>query len=600
MFPSRGQGAGTSAPPPQDTFREVFQSRLQARLNSQDSSCRDTANRTSRLASPRALDHRGSPVTGRRAAPGATTAAASHPAAYSQVNKTRHQEQQVHKGSQSQAAQDSTASQKGSGATGLPQGVSDLLAFLQALPGGALTVPPEQVPAVSSYLVNAGLPQAEVNQLLTPNGSQGVTLTAANLMAAWQQAQGQGAGPGLGQPQAGASQTQTGADQSPAPQDIRQTQDYQALWDRLSLPQSQLPTLRLALAKLGATPEALAKLDEQSQGGQGIPLTRVWQMLQNVTDSPGAGGQTSASSQAVTSQSALVGQQPVTGGEMAEWRQMLLAAGLPSEVVDKLWGRTSPDTQGQLKTRLLSMAPDEQSLQVIDNPKPLYLPANLRLRPFFWQGQNGGSPFQAPFQEQAQGQAQLNGNGAEAKGQNPASQLASLVTTMASGENMTLPSFAAELQGLTQGLPDSGGAGGQTGPVFTSFSPEIQESLWSQLQTGVTANLGEGQSQVTISLNPPELGQIQLSLQLSGQEVAVTAVATRPEVAEMASQGVQQLVQALTQQGLVLTQFQIHVQDQPTGQVAPVASASRGKGGEPGGSSSTSSRRRHSEVDRFV
>ena len=394
-----------------------------------------------------------------------------------------------------------------------------------------------------------------------------------------------------------------GANQPQAAQDIRQTQDYRALWERLSLPQSQLPALRLALARLGATPEALAKLDEQGQAGQGIPLTRVWQMLQNVTDGQaptGASGQANAAPEANPSQTAIVSQQPVVGAEMEDWRQMLLQAGLPPAVVEKLLGEASPGTQEQLKSRLLSMAPDEQGSLVLDDPKPLYLPANLRMRPFFWQGQNGGSPFQEQAQEQGQGQGQLSGNGAEAKGQNPASQMAGLAAALSSGTGLALPSFAAEFQGLTQGLPNSGAAWGSTGPFWRPFSPELQESLWNQLQAGVTANLGQGESQVTISLNPPELGQIKLSLQLSGQELAVTAVATRPEVAEMAGLGMPQLVQALAQQGLVLTQFQVHLQDQPTGQVAPVAAAPRGKGGEPGGSSSTSSRRRTSEVDRFV
>jgi flagellar hook-length control protein FliK len=116
----------------------------------------------------------------------------------------------------------------------------------------------------------------------------------------------------------------------------------------------------------------------------------------------------------------------------------------------------------------------------------------------------------------------------------------------------------------------------------------------------MTANLSQGENQVTISLNPPELGHIQLSLNLSGQELAVTAVATRPEVAALANLGVPQLIQALAQQGLVLTQFQVRLQDQPTGQIAPVVAGARQKGSEPGGNLSTSSRRRSGEVDRFV
>jgi flagellar hook-length control protein FliK len=194
----------------------------------------------------------------------------------------------------------------------------------------------------------------------------------------------------------------------------------------------------------------------------------------------------------------------------------------------------------------------------------------------------------------------LNGNGAEAKGQVPASQLAALATAASPGETLALPAFAAQLQGLTQGVPDPGSVSGETGPVYRPFSPEIQESLWTQLQSGITSNLGQEESQVTISLNPPDMGQIQISLQLNGQELAVTAMASRPEVAAMANLQMLQLIQAIAQQGIVHTQFQVHVRDQPAGQIAPVAAGPRTKGGEPGGSSSTSSRRRSAEVDRFV
>ena len=93
-----------------------------------------------------------------------------------------------------------------------------------------------------------------------------------------------------------------------------------------------LPTLRLALARLGGSPEVLAQLDNASQGSQGIPLSRVWQILQNLQNGQGLsdnGAQSGAAAQANSSQSAVVGQQPVTGTEMTDWRQMLLQAGLP-------------------------------------------------------------------------------------------------------------------------------------------------------------------------------------------------------------------------------------------------------------------------------
>ena len=111
------------------------------------------------------------------------------------------------------------------------------MAFLQSLPGGSLKFPPEQVPAVSTFLVSAGLPQAEVDRLLSPAGPQELSLSAADLMAAWQRVQGQGAAGGVAlgpnQPPAGtpvaSNQTQLGANQHQETPDIRQTQDYRTL-----------------------------------------------------------------------------------------------------------------------------------------------------------------------------------------------------------------------------------------------------------------------------------------------------------------------------------------------------------------------------------
>jgi flagellar hook-length control protein FliK len=516
----------------------------------------------------------------------------------------------------SQAA-DQTKSPSGTGQNNPAapsQALSDLMAFLQALPGGALTIAPEQVPKVASMLANAGLPQAEVDQLLTANSSGDVTLTAANLQAAWQRVQGQGvagaAAPGLSQTQAaaqaGAGQTQE-SKEAQATQEILQNPNYRNLWERLSLPQSMVPTLRLALTRMGASPEALAKLEEGTAAGQGIPLTQVWGMLQNVNHNQGQAGASSQGESAPAaspSQSAILGQQTVMDTELKEWQQMLLNAGLPPEVVQKLVIQTSPDTQEQLRTRLLSLAPTEDGPTVLADPKPLYLPNNLRMRPLFWEspgstGQNQGQP-QGQTQEQAQGEAFLNGNGVQNNGANPAPQLTTLPGAPSPDGTMALPPFSDLLQGAAQGMTGFGGPLGAGGLAWRPLTPEAQASLWTQLQSGVTANLSQGESKVTISLNPPELGQLQLTLQLNGQELAVSALASRPEVAAVANLGLQQLTQALAQQGLVLTQFQVNLQGQPTSQVTPVVASPRGKGGDTGGNPSASSRRGTSEVDRFV
>ncbi len=611
MFLSPGRGAQASTPPVQDSFREVFQGRLVARLSSQAKASGGTQRRSSLLKTTRKgntqLGLGKGRATGRsqqgtkKSAPGAVSdSGESGRVSSTRGRKLWDEARQTHKKSKSQTAalslgadQTHASSQpvpnpNGSASASPPQALQDLIAFVQSQPDGILKIPMGQAPAVAAVLLNAGLPQEEVDRLLFAPGAQEKGLSAVDLEAAWQRVQGLTAarepseGPG-GQPIDGSNLPQEA-------QEIRQNPDYRALWERLSLPQSMLPTLRLALARLGGAPEDLAQLEEETQGN-GIPLARVWQLLQNVLGRQTL-DQTSAQSQPSPgenfSQAAILGERPVTGEEMAEWRQVLIKAGLQPELVEKLLGQESPANQEELKATLLALAPQEELPPEQSVPKPLYLPNFLRLRP-------------VSLQDQARGeQPHLEGNGTGEQQQGMAAELAASFPGATTGEGAGLPAFSAELQIFTQGPTAAAGPLSSTGPAWGLLSPEVRESLWAQLQSGIVSNLNPGESQVSISLNPPELGQIQLTLRLSGQELAVTAVATRPEVAELATQGVQQLLQGLAQQGFVLTQFQVRLQEQPTSQAAPVFAGTREKGSESGGKFHAPSRRRSGEVDRFV
>jgi hypothetical protein len=636
MFNSWARGAEASTPPTQDAFRDLFANHLLARLNAKKDVSGGTDRSLSRLGTTRSANRSLSQTSScrkndiRRQPGNAATqarsqvkqedstqaassseesrqAAATRERRHQELHKIRHKpESQTPTAGlapdQNQATTQTPQNQGGTSTATPPPALRDLIAFLQSFPGGSLKISPEQAPAVASYLKSAGLPQGEVDRLLTPASNQEISLNAADLQAAWQQAAGQGQAnapvPGQGAAQATAANQPAGttnqpANQSQETQEIQQTPGYRAVWERLTLPQSMVPTVRLALARLGASPQALAQLEDTGQG-QGIPLTRVWQVLQGIKDGLNTGGasvQSGAAAAAEASQADVLGQQKVTGAETEEWRQVLLKAGLPTEVVEKVLGQKSVGTQEQLKDSLLAAAPTEQPPVTLDEPKPLYQPQNLQMRPFFWQSDLGGD------------QPQLNGEGSEAKGQDLTAQLATPAptpATLTSGENMGLSAFAAEFQGLNQTAAGTAAPLSDTGSTWTMLPPEVRESLWTQLQSGITTNLGQGENQITLNLNPPELGQIQLTLNLNGQDLSVTAVATRPEAAELASLGMPQLVQALAQQGLVLSDFQVRLQDQPERTISPVLAGARDKGSAPGGNSSTSSRRRSGEVDRFV
>jgi flagellar hook-length control protein FliK len=615
MFSSWRRGAEASTPPAQDAFREVFANHLLARMDTKAASggtgrslsrlgtARGANRSLSRTSNSRAdIRRKDSPARSQtkqenspQAAPSTEdsrqTAAAARERRHQEVRKSHHKpaSQTPTAGlapEQNQATSQTSQSQAGASAAAPPQALQDLIAFLQSFPGGSLTISPDKAPAVASYLESAGLPQAEIDRLLTPASNQEISLNAADLQACQQAAgQGQGAAQGAAatQPAGAANQAAT---QPQEAQEIQQTPGYREAWEKLTLPQNMVPTVRLALARLGASPQALAQLDDKGQG-QGIPLTGVWQVLQGIKDGLNAGSaseQTGAIAAAEASQAAVLGQQKVSGAEMEDWRQVLLKAGLPSEVVEKVLGQKSVGSQEQLKDTLLAAAPEEQPAPTLSVPKPLYRPQDLQMRTFYWQSNLGGD------------QPQLNGDGSGPNGQGPTAQPAA--PAPAPGENFAHSAFGAEFQGVTQGA--SGGAAplSATGSTWRLLPPEVRESLWTQLQAGITTDLGQGENKVTLNLNPPELGQIQLTLNLKGQDLSVTAVATRPEAAELASLGMPQLVQALAQQGLVLNDFQVRLQ--PDRPIAPVLAGTRDKSNGPGKESSTSSRRRSGGVDRFV
>ncbi len=544
MFHSSGRGTRASSPPVQNSFQEVFQGRLLARRASLDTGLKGAVRRSSRLGSHREADPRlglgksrspvQSPQRKRETASQDTliTGESSHTPAVS-VRKPQEELNQTQRRPESQEAvpglgADNALSSspplqpKNTAASAkLPQALQEFIAFLQSLPNATLTIPAGEAPAVAAFLRSAGLPQEEVEQLLSAAGSPEKSLSAADLKAAWQRCQGLGDSPEKQAPSvqspgeadlpqgtsATLGQSPGGGDLTPEAQELIQSQEYQRLWERLTLPKSMLPILRLALARLGASPEQLAQLEEAAQAN-GIPLTRVWQILQQRPDSltlnePREKGPSSPGVD--FSQSAIIGERPVRGEEVEEWRQVLLKAGLKPEVVEKLLGQVTPANQEELKTTLLALAPPGQQLPAPADPKPLYLPGDLTLRPFLWQGHAKGD------------QPQMNGNSGGEKQQKAHAELtASLPGGFSSKEALSPAAFPIELQGLTPGGAGSGAPLSSTLPAWRLLAPEVRESLWSQFRSGIISNLVPGESQVSLSLNPPELGQIQLTLHLSG------------------------------------------------------------------------------------
>jgi len=431
--------------------------------------------------------------------------------------------------------------------TETPPALKGLIEFLQQQPGQALKVPADRVQEVQAFLLKAGLPAEQVETLLNSPRFQEQGLTAQDVQASWlkacqnslQQAVADGAAqiPGATPQQMASLELQNLTGKS----------DYQQLWQNLTLPVKALSDLRLELQKLGVPSESLANLNEQNFP-QGITLNQVWQLLQQAGKTSST---TAAASDPTQGNTATASPLLLSGAnDMEKWRQLLLQAGMEPELAQSLTSGPAPTNREELRANLIQMAPTANPPQDLETLKPLYLPESIRVR-------------QVPWLQQANlGQGQGSGNGNW--GQNFESSAHFQEANLPG--NPDLNNFLAFLTGSGTDAAEAGlslGATGAPGQAVNAYlTPEAREALWSQVQSGVLGNLKPGENQISLTLNPPDLGKLNLTLILKGENVEVTAVATHPGVAEAATAGVHQLAQALNQQGLILTQFQFHHQDE--------------------------------------
>jgi len=438
----------------------------------------------------------------------------------------------------------------------MPPVLKGLTDLLNQQPGQALKVPPDRLSQVQAFLLNAGIPAEQVESLLNSPQVQEQGLTAANVQAAWQK----GVQNSLKQALA-ASGSPLGSVQN-----LTSQADYQHLWQNLTIPPQALGDLRLELQKLGVPAESLTGLNQQNFPN-GIPLTQVWKLLQQEAQSPSA----ATTNNAVNVNSALDSTPLLDGGkDLEKWRQLLTQAGMDPELAQTLTSGLNPTNRGELRAALVQMAPSSTPQDQV--PQPLYLPESVRVHQVPLLQQNGA------------GQGQGGGNGK--LGQNPGSPPQAQQATMAEATDLNtvttnLNNFLALLSNNGAQQADqpvaTGATSGQIPAAISSYlTPEAREALWSQVQSGVLGNLRPGENQVTLTLNPPDLGKVNLTLNLKGETVEVTAITTHPAVAEAATAGVQQLAQALNQQGLILTQFQFHHQDEAQGQPSLIFSQTPG------------------------
>ena len=430
----------------------------------------------------------------------------------------------------------------------MPPTLKELMEFLNQQPNQALKVPPDRLPEVEAFMLKAGLAPDQVQNLMTSPRFQEQGLTAQDVQSAWVKTAQNAL-----QENAASLDTNlpltSGQKSNLQAQNIGGQKDYQQMWQNLTLPAKALPELRLELQNLGVPAEALTNLNEQNFP-QGIPLTQVWQMIQQAPKSATATPTATADPAKLTTAQDSI---PLLNGgkDMEKWRELLVQAGMDPELAQAMVSGSEPANQEELRISLLKVAPPPAPPTDLEVPKPLYLPESVRVRTIPLMQQQSNAP--------GQGGSGESGNWAQNFGFSPTTQEANLAG------NTHLQNFLAILNDGGSVKADQSMAGNLGTPassVNPILTPEAREALWSQVQSGIMSNLKPGENQVTLTLNPPEMGKLHLTLNVRGEMVEVTAVTSHSAVAEAGTAGVQQLAQALSQQGLILTQFQFHHQDE--------------------------------------
>ncbi len=78
-----------------------------------------------------------------------------------------------------------------------------------------------------------------------------------------------------------------------------------------------------------------------------------------------------------------------------------------------------------------------------------------------------------------------------------------------------------------------------------------------QIQESITSTLHQGRSRITVRLNPPELGKINISFQQNGQEITGLVEAARPETKYQIDRAVYEIMQNLEEAGIQLAKIEV-------------------------------------------
>lgn len=117
--------------------------------------------------------------------------------------------------------------------------------------------------------------------------------------------------------------------------------------------------------------------------------------------------------------------------------------------------------------------------------------------------------------------------------------------------------FTGNVFGNGVGFLQSAVKSAQAGKTDVMWEKTARSNILEQVQEGVFKNLGQGRKQLTLQLNPHDLGAVNVMLQVKNKDVQATIRAENPETAKVIAEQLEVVKQALEEQGLKVEKLEV-------------------------------------------
>ncbi|TIH15663.1 flagellar hook-length control protein FliK [Marinifilum sp. JC120] len=97
----------------------------------------------------------------------------------------------------------------------------------------------------------------------------------------------------------------------------------------------------------------------------------------------------------------------------------------------------------------------------------------------------------------------------------------------------------------------------QVGKTSTMWENTARSNILEQVQEGIFKNLGQGRKQLTLQLNPHDMGTVNVILQVKNRDVQATIRAENPDTAKVIAEQLEVVKQALEEQGLKVEKLEV-------------------------------------------